>query len=158
LEEMMNLPSVLVDLRRAPGMFGCMGFDSVASYIEGYDAALSGGLLVGFREWLVVKVDQGNNLSWTALVRLPLEVSGVLGPPDGQRRTDAQEREAVEFLFVTLENYLAVRSERVGLRRVFLEYENWLRRQSWYGPDSVHWIDNESRRRRSGVVKKRRTR
>ncbi|MGD0900966.1 MAG: hypothetical protein ABR915_24300, partial [Thermoguttaceae bacterium] len=52
-------------LRRAPGMFVWhVSYDTVTSFIEGYDTALQSGPLRGFREWLVVKNNGGNSLGW----------------------------------------------------------------------------------------------
>jgi hypothetical protein len=38
------------------------------AFILGCDAGTSGILLSGFREWLIVRLHDGNNLSWPALV------------------------------------------------------------------------------------------
>src|SRR5688572_4551159 len=38
-----------------------------AAFVLGYDQACEGGVLVGFREWLVVRVGTGPNLNWIGL-------------------------------------------------------------------------------------------
>ena len=65
----MALPAILEKARRAPGMwFRPVTFDVAVAFISGYDAALHEGPLTGLREWLIVRVDGGNNLAWPGLV------------------------------------------------------------------------------------------
>ncbi len=66
----MSLPEVLANLRKRPGMYVYpVTYDTAVAFVDGYDAATQRGLLVGFREWLIVKLDGGSNLVWSALVR-----------------------------------------------------------------------------------------
>ena len=43
-------------------------FGSVAAFLTGFDVALEGGFLKGFREWLIVRADGCNNLVWPGIV------------------------------------------------------------------------------------------
>ncbi|MGW1506623.1 hypothetical protein ACWCQW_50885 [Streptomyces mirabilis] len=36
---------------------------------ENHTEANNGGMCAGFREWRIVRLDHGNNLAWSALVR-----------------------------------------------------------------------------------------
>jgi hypothetical protein len=132
----MTLPPELANVRKRPSMYlPAVSYDAAATFVLGYDAATQGGLLVGLREWLIVKLQDGNNLSWPSLI---LEL---------MRRTDSYElttedahKRAIEFMFVTLERFLAERDARSGLRRIYLLYESWLRQQEWYTPSSPDWM------------------
>lgn len=108
-----------------------LSFHACASYVAGYDAATEGGLLVGFHQWLVVKVGHSDNLAWYALVR------EVMGASANSPTDHAGE---VAFLLATLDEFLSERARRGGLRRIFSAYEAWLRQQAWYTPESPQWI------------------
>ena len=115
---------------------------TVVAFVNGYDSAVGGGLLTSFREWLIPRVGYGNNLAWTALVD-ELRKRG----SKGKQNAGSVERDEIEFIFTTLEAFLAEREAPDGLRRILLVYEAWLREQEWYGPDSPHWIPVELSRR-----------
>src|SRR4051794_6854569 len=118
----MGLPPLIEALRSRPGMFvNVETFDVVTAFLCGYDAALHGGLLVGFREWLIVRSDGGNNFTWDGLVR------GLIG-----ENSLSDETKAIELLFCLLEEFTDVRDARDGLRRILMSYERWLRKQEWY--------------------------
>lgn len=120
----MALPEVFEGIRRRPAMYlDPATFDTVVAFTLGYDDALSGGFLVGFREWLIVKAGDGNNLAWTGLVRSMC------------RCNEVSDAEARESLFGLLAEFRAARADREGLKRIYLNYEEWLCRQSWYTPE-----------------------
>ncbi len=121
-------------LRLRPGNYvGSTRFDVIAGYLQGLDAGNEGGLLQGFREFLVMKADDGVNLVWVGLVLL-------LALPDDQYESQSEfaspeaEKKAVDTLFDLLEEFMALRKENGGLRRIFRDYEKWLRQQDWYDP------------------------
>ena len=119
----MTLPPAIDAVRRRPGMFVTpLTFDCVVAFLTGYDIALSDGFLVGFREWLITRLDYGNNLAWPGLVEKMLE--GEMIPKDESR--------SIERQFALLDEFIDVRDSRDGLRRIFVEYEQWLHRQDWY--------------------------
>jgi hypothetical protein len=76
----------------------------------------------------------------TAVLRLTFPEAESRGrqsiEPENQKR-------AVESLFEQLEAFLQQRASPDGLRRIFLGFERWLRRQDWYGPSSPQWIADE---------------
>jgi hypothetical protein len=137
----MSLPEVLANLRKRPSMYiRPATYDTAVAFVDGYDAATRRGFLVGFHEWLVVKLGEGNNLAWPALV------SGLM-----QRGTAVKELKgqydhnvAIEFLFATLEQFLDERDISGGMRTIYIAYDRWLRRQDWYGPSSPDWIPDDS--------------
>lgn len=108
-------------------------FDVAVAFVDGFDAATSHGLLVGFREWLVLRLNDGNNLSWSELLLL-IDQSERSGTPSA-----ATEEERVAFLFATLEEFVAERERLAGIRSIFVRYDDWLRAQDGYGPGSPDW-------------------
>ena len=137
----MSLPEVLANLRKRPGMYVSPAtYDTAVAFVDGYDTATHGGLLVGFREWLVVKLGEGNNLVWSALVSDLMQCT----TPMKELKSQDDHNAAIEFLFATLDQFLDERDERDGMRRIYAAYERWLRRQDWYGPSSPHWIPDDS--------------
>jgi hypothetical protein len=135
----MSLPDVLEHMKKRPGMYVAkVDFDSVAAFIAGFNLATNGGLLVGFREWLIVKLGYGNNLVWDALV-LKLTFPEAESASNQLLQAEQQKR-AVESLFQLLEAFLQEKNSPDGLRRIFISYEEWLKHQDWYGPSSPSWI------------------
>ncbi len=132
-------------------------YSAVANLVFGYDLACEGGVLLGFREWLIPRVRTGNNLSWDRLV-LYLAFPGSKEPAQVATANAANQRHAIDELFRLIDEFDTERSDHDGLRRIFATYERWLRTQSWYEPDHPTWIEwnpSPSRPRR-GPVKKRR--
>jgi hypothetical protein len=135
----MGLPPIIEGLRRKPDMFLLSTtFDCVVAFLDGYDAAQSGGLLAGFREWLIVRADDGNNLAWPGLVSLLLK----------DKLTSADNDRRIKYLFDLLDEFIAVRNENDGLRRIYIKYESWLRRQAWYTSRSPSWVPIEGTQKR----------
>jgi len=137
----MNYPAVFAEVRKRPGMhLPSATFEAAASFVLGYDAAVSGGLLLGFREWLVTELNEGSNLSWPALARdlvqRRLRASASAGAPIGADEQSA----SVDCLFGIIEAFLEQRSRPGGARRIFAAYEQWLEAQDRYGPSSPDWI------------------
>ena len=137
----MTFPPIFVELRKRPEMYlPSVTYETAVSFVLGYDAAVNGGLLLAFREWLVTKLKEGGNLSWPVLV---LEVTGrrmvVPGSGENSCATD-DHRAAVDDLFSTIETFLRERSQVSSARRIFASYERWLQEQDWYGPSSPLWI------------------
>jgi hypothetical protein len=150
----MGLPPLLEEVRKRPAMFlSKVDFDVLAGFLEGYHLAGNGGLLVGFREWLIVKLGYGNNLTWPGLV-LRLLFPGAESPGKCHLESNDQQR-AVEFLFELLEEYWRERQAYDGMRRIFLQYEEWLKQQDWYGPESPQYIDGTVKRHQPGKKRQR---
>ncbi|MFV8755030.1 hypothetical protein ACNOYE_31150 [Nannocystaceae bacterium ST9] len=116
----------LIDhLRKRPGMYMDPTTLRVASaWLRGYDTACEGGVLHGFREWLIVRSDGGNNFAWEALVDALV--------PEHEQHTAA----GAERLFALVAEFRSEVHRRGGLRRIFVDYDEWLRAQPWYDPTS----------------------
>jgi len=131
----MPLPHVLERVRKCPGMYlRCVQFDVAVAFVDGFDLATNGGLLVGFREWLIVRLNAGDNLAWSELI-LTIDQSERAGDP-----STATEEARVAFLFSTLDEFLTERERPTGMRSIFVRYEDWLRAQDWYDPGSPDWV------------------
>jgi hypothetical protein len=114
------LPPALERVRRYPGMYlSLVDFDGIVSFLTGYDCADSGALL-GFREWLVVSMGEGDNFVWHRLLAMQMERLGVA----------TSGAVAVEFVMAVLERFWRVKSRQDGVRQIYREYEEWVRRQS----------------------------
>ena len=103
-----------------PGMFlPVVDLTNMLSFLAGADFSSGGTMLYGFSEWLVVHRDGAPNLTWMAMV--------------GEAVTDDEpEVQASQAVRLVVEFFMYRKT--AGLRAVFLEYENWLRAQPWYGP------------------------
>ena len=132
----MPLPSLFQSIRKSPSaFFPRPTFSQAVAYINGYDAACCGGLLNGFREWLIVRVDYGDNLPWNALVLYltfpkTVDIGKCLNEPDA-------ESTAIDSLFHLLDGFYADRDRFGGWRQIYMNYDTWLRRQDWYDPNST---------------------
>lgn len=101
---------------------------TVCAFLDGYNQARSGGLLAGLREWLVVRHEGWNNLSWAGIVSRRLGSSKVaLDDKDGQKKL-------IQELGRLLGEFFEYR-RTVGLTKLYHDYGEWLLRQEWYyGP------------------------
>ncbi|MBK9035609.1 MAG: hypothetical protein IPL61_30850 [Myxococcales bacterium] len=97
-------------------------FARIAAFIAGYDAHTDGTFLIGFREWLIVELDDGNNLGWEGLVVMLANEAALEEPTDAATAT----------LFDLLERFLEERKGRLGVYKIYRRYDEWLRGQSWY--------------------------
>ena len=118
------------NVRKRPSMYlgPVVTYEVVAAFVHGYDLACEGGLLAGFREWLVVRLGEGSNLAWTALV-LDFAFPGASPTDKALRAWPEAERHAIDTLFDLLAEFDEVRSKRDGLREIFLAYEQWKQEQ-----------------------------
>lgn len=97
-------------------------FPTVVAFVVGCDQGNASGLLTGFQEWLVTRVGCGSNLVWWSLVRRLADPEGTEHPGELDPETDAK---AVEMLFECLDEFLSLREQSDGLRRVYAAYEAW---------------------------------
>lgn len=119
----MSLPHLLEDFRKRPGMYiPLTSFDHVVAFIQGCDSACYGGILAGFREWLVVKLGWGNNFSWSALARNIVR----------NELPDECEDQDVERLFALLEEFWDAREVYGGLQKMFVTHDEWVKQQDWH--------------------------
>ncbi len=92
-------------------------FLGVCAYLQGFDR----GVLAGFREWLVLRANGGDNLCWEPLVERELSVE-IQGGDD----------RAIAALGPLLQEFFEHRRS-VGQAKVFEDHADWLRRRF---PDS----------------------
>jgi hypothetical protein len=131
----------LENFHRRPGMFiPWVKYQSIVAFVTGFDAACDGGPLTGFEEWLIPRAGQGNNLAWPGLV-LHIAFPDASDPSHVVSSTPETEKHAIDVLFRTIFEFDDYRSKANGLRRIYLEYEHWLRGQDWYDKDSPQWVD-----------------
>jgi len=115
-------------------------YQAVAAFLLGYDTASEGGVLLGFREWLIPRVGGRNNLVWPVLV-LYLAFPNAEDPRVEVVSSAATEKHAIDVLFRLVMEFDDLRRKPNGLRKVYLDYERWLRTQDWYDPDWPDWLD-----------------
>lgn len=114
-------------VRRYPGMFGVHTYRELAAYVDGCDAGTSQLLLEGFHEWLQLRLGQYSPFRWSGIV-LQMAVPG--WDPQGPRQLPrAQEAAALDQAFDLLDEFLQVREQRDGLKRIFRDFARWERAQ-----------------------------
>lgn len=99
-------------------------YEGFCAYIQGYDAATTYSLLRGFREWLVLRLGDGSNLAWTALVE------DVIGARRRQAASDVEERAAIDQLFELIRDFIVERGDDVEAAGIFSRYAEWERKRS----------------------------
>lgn len=118
----MNYRELFESVRRRPALHGLDGtYGSSVAFVLGCDAGTSGVLLAGFREWLIVRLGDGNNLSWPALVERIVGSAGSGADPANS-----------SDLFELLDEFLVLRDDRAGMVKIFDSYLTWLKGQEWY--------------------------
>jgi hypothetical protein len=122
-------------VKKSPGL--CLSeetYEEAAAFVLGCDAGNEWGLLTGFKEWLIVRLNYGNNLAWIGMV---LRIAFPNGPVywTGITAPKAENKIAIDTLFDLLIEFLRERKEPDGLTKIFERYLAWLHRQSWYDPD-----------------------
>jgi len=116
--------TLALSLCQRPGMYvSSPSTSSVCAYLSGFDAARSGGPLQGLKEWLVVRSNGGDNLTWESLALSQL-MSEPSVPP-------AHLDERLARLGDLLTEFFGFRATH-GLTTIFYEYSNWLLNQDWY--------------------------
>jgi hypothetical protein len=103
-------------------------YHEVVGFVTGYDYACEGGTLCGFREWLILRLGFGSNLGWSALV-LDAAFPDSKNPETKLNAGPAAQRHAIETLFDLLTEFDEARSKYDGLKKIFLEYDQWERDQ-----------------------------
>jgi hypothetical protein len=113
---------LFTNIRLRPGMWLVRDdFACVVAFVDGCNEANARTLLTGFREWLVTRAGRGDNLVWWSLV-------AHLTEPVGSKNTSTMDADldarAVATLFELLDEFLELRDEHDGLRRIFAAYED----------------------------------
>jgi len=131
----MQHQEVFAKLRKCTGMFvPGQTYAEVVAFVLGYDYACEGGVLVGFREWLAVRLGSGFNLFWSALV-LDVTFPSATSPQDAVHADPAAERRAIDTLFDLLDEFDKARYRRDGLQNIFLAYQESYARHLNEGAD-----------------------
>jgi len=119
------------NVRKRTGMYVVPEtYEMVAAFVFGYDCACEGGLLAGFREWLVLRLDGGANLAWPGLV---LDVAFPRSKDRASRelsRSAKAQRHAIDTLFTLIDEFDSVRAERDGLKDIYVRYDRWQAEQA----------------------------
>lgn len=124
----------LRSVHQRPQIHGLDGsYRSAVAYVLGCDAGTSGVMLAGFREWLIVRLDAGNNLGWPGLVLRAVAAEGRMA--DSASAGEEDDRLRRDGLFQLLDEFFERRDERDGLVRICHRYGEWLEGQSWYRPE-----------------------
>jgi hypothetical protein len=104
--------------------------DGVIAYIDGLDLAT--GCLAGFREWLVTRFEDGDNLYWGGLFRMLL------------RNDSTTDDEAITKLgqtFCEFKEFVdSCSSRREGQLKIYLRYHAWLLNRPYYKPGTPWYI------------------
>jgi hypothetical protein len=103
-------------------------YAAAAGFVMGYDEACEGGLLAGFREWLILRLGMGSNLAWPALV-LHAAFPQAESPQAETNSGPKAQRHAIDTLFGLVAEFDDVRAKHDGLRKVYLAYEQWARQK-----------------------------
>jgi hypothetical protein len=102
-------------------------FETVVAFVLGCDAGNQTGLLVGFHEWLTLKLRDMDNLIWWSQV---LHIAFPEGVPDPKSHSD--NAQAVNTLFDLLDEFLAS-MQRWGEPQLLLhEYLVWQQSKPGY--------------------------
>lgn len=96
-------------------------FDAVCAFIDGYDMAMQGGPLSGFREWLLTGTERWNNLPWWALVRMRVDPDADLERPP----SDSEHERLLSGLAAALDAFAAALNHG-GMVRILCDYSDWL--------------------------------
>ena len=89
-------------------MCGVTNFAEAVAFVAGYDAALDGHLLRGFREWLIEELGDGDNLAWPSLVQR------LTAKTFGDESVQPSKAAEVDFLMETISTFLDARSDVTG--------------------------------------------
>lgn len=113
-------------VRTRPGMYGIGDYASACTFVTGYDAATGFTALNGFREMLVTRLGDGDNLTPFALIhRLTFD--------EYRAELDHEANStAIDALFSYLDRFLELRDQRGGLARIYDDYLTWLKAQPWF--------------------------
>ena len=111
-----------------------MSYDTMVAYVQGMDDGASGSLLIGFREFLLLKLGQQDSLVWSGLV-LRLAFGGERPRP----LSEADDAAAIGSLFDLLDEFLAEIRGDHNLGRLFHEYVLWSQAQPGYIADLVRF-------------------
>lgn len=97
-------------------------YDCWVSYVHGYDAAFESSLLVGFREWASMALNQHANLVWSAVVP-----GLITGDPWKHLSSDEENRDAIRSAFKLLSAFFEERGGDPAATDILARYREWER-------------------------------
>jgi hypothetical protein len=125
---MSDLLELIQKVNRYLGMFlPGKTYGEFVALIYGFDLAKGQKPLEGFKEWLVVKYGEGNNLTWSALALFGMQIN-LLSFVEGSSQLHKQ---AIEELTKLISEFDEERQKQ-GIKRIIDSYQDWLRNQDWY--------------------------
>ena len=118
------------NVRKRTGMYVVPEtYEMVTTFIFGYDSAYEGGVLVGFYEWLVLRLGRSSCLGWPGLV-LDVAFPRSKNPSRELSRSAKAQRHAIDTLFTLIDEFDSVRAERDGLKDIYVRYDRWQAEQA----------------------------
>ena len=128
----MNHREVIRSIRQRPRLYGIDDqYSTAVAFIIGYDTATAGLLLSGFKEWLIVRLDYGNNLTWPSLAKLYIAANEAASTDSAVEDVEL----SLDHLFSLLDEFLEERDRANGLLRIYNKYLTWLKSQKWFSPE-----------------------
>ncbi|MGW6282941.1 hypothetical protein [Kribbella sp. NPDC055071] len=128
----MDFQKMVRSIRSRPAVYGLDGsLASLEAFILGWDLGSQGSMLLGFREWLVLRFDGGNNLSWQALIRRMHKM-------EVEREGRIEPDLSADGLFDVLDRFFDDRNQSDGILRIYAMYADWLRSQEWFRPEMLN--------------------
>lgn len=121
---------LFASVRKRPGMWLVRGdFACVVAFVDGCNEGNARTLLDGFQPWLVTRAGCLDNHVWWSIVAHLTKPVGVKKFREMSPELDAR---VVATLFDLLDEFLELRDEHDGLKRIFAAHEQWvqLRRQN----------------------------
>ncbi len=103
-------------------------YTHVVAYLDGMNHAYENEFLKGFREWLIIRFNTGNNLCWDSIILQGLFEEGKIPNLNIEPQDNIF---LINTLFDLLNTFLAER-ESLGLQSIEARYEKWLAEQEWY--------------------------
>lgn len=120
----MDYRRLFADVRRRPDAYFLDGsFRDAVAFVTGCDAGNAQGLLIGFSEWLAIRLDCEADLPWPELVvmaaRVPVASADIKNGVD-----ESINARLVDTLFALLDEFLDEKRGAVGASMIITGYLN----------------------------------
>jgi hypothetical protein len=122
-------------------------YDCFVSYVLGYDDALGGVILKGFREWATMLLNQQANFGWSAVA-----LGVLLGDMSKKLVSIEENRAAIAGLHRLISEFVSERGDDLAATQIFARYSAWEqeRKSAWkpgfrrnMGAWGVHALAND---------------
>lgn len=100
-----------------------------SAFVMGCDAGNHFGLLPGFREWLIIRLNGCENLNWSSLV-LRVAFPDRIVTEDELTNLSETNKTAINALFDLVIEFLNERNSRDGLASIYFRYFTWIEERS----------------------------